>query len=239
MDEFKSFYNMVKEWTKRDYRTQGVKSEVIIDMLISDFVKEMIAARLKCNIDDVKLLAKEFPIRTYSSKDDKSNRNAKVDYLVLVKNNLYLVELKTTDDSLNTTQIKRMKRARKNGVESLCDFFFGIIGNKKLKKNARRKYEYTLNDMREELDIENGEDIKDVLMGRTEDPIKIMYICLCKNDKCDKFSKDNDASMLYLDTLQENDRFLEYLKDRGKQSRWEKLLGILNDIKSISKDLNK
>ena len=66
-----------------------------------------------------------------------------------------------------------------------------------------------------------------------------MYICLCKNDKCDKFSKDNDVSMLYLDTLQENDKFIEYLKDRGKQSRWEKLLGILNDIKSISKDLNK
>lgn len=32
------FYNLVKEWTVSDYCTPGIKAEVILDMLISDFI---------------------------------------------------------------------------------------------------------------------------------------------------------------------------------------------------------
>ncbi len=39
------FFDMVKEWTVRDYQTQSIKSEVIIDMLIPGFIGEMIAAK--------------------------------------------------------------------------------------------------------------------------------------------------------------------------------------------------
>ncbi len=46
MNEYQAFYEMVKYWTMNDYRTQAIKSEVIIDMLISDFIEEMVTAKL-------------------------------------------------------------------------------------------------------------------------------------------------------------------------------------------------
>nr|MBO6295080.1 hypothetical protein [Schwartzia sp. (in: firmicutes)] len=64
MGENEAFFEMIKEWTVNDYYTQSIKSEVIIDTLISGFIEEMVAARFNnVKIGDVKLLAKEFPIR--------------------------------------------------------------------------------------------------------------------------------------------------------------------------------
>lgn len=81
-------------------KTQGLKTEVIVDMLISDFIEEMVAANLEnVDVNDVKLLAKEFPIRT-NKRNKKKRLNAKVDFLVKVKNDLYLIELKSTNASL-------------------------------------------------------------------------------------------------------------------------------------------
>ena len=31
------FYEMVKDWTVSDFRTPGIKAEVIVDMLLSDW----------------------------------------------------------------------------------------------------------------------------------------------------------------------------------------------------------
>ena len=46
VNEFKSFYDMVKRWTVRDFRTQKIKAEVIVDMLISDYIKDIVSQSL-------------------------------------------------------------------------------------------------------------------------------------------------------------------------------------------------
>ena len=79
------FYEMVKDWTVSDFRTPGIKAEVIVDMLLSDFIDDLIRYHY-CDSEqsDVKLLTKELPIKALSMKEQskETNRNAKVDYLV-------------------------------------------------------------------------------------------------------------------------------------------------------------
>lgn len=71
-----------------------MKAEVIIDMLISEFVEALIGSHYWGDMQGehrVTLLMKEFPIRT----NEENNLNAKVDYLVSVDwEKLVLVELK-------------------------------------------------------------------------------------------------------------------------------------------------
>ena len=123
------FYNMVKKWTVSDYCTPGIKAEVILDMLISDFIEELI----QCHYSEpehgtysVTLLAKEFPIRT----SDKNLRNAKVDYLIDINSaeeeKLVLVELKSTNESFDIKQMKRMKDAAKEDAKELIYFYNDI-----------------------------------------------------------------------------------------------------------------
>ena len=140
------FFDMVKEWTVRDYQTQSIKSEVIIDMLISGFIGEMIAAQEGC--EKAMLLAKEFPIHT--EKDDEGEktenggnlRNAKVDYLVAAGKSLYLVELKTTKESYNENQKTRMVQVEKKGNKKLWAFFFRVIASKCRRKSELDSIKY-------------------------------------------------------------------------------------------------
>lgn len=122
------FYNMVKEWTASDYCTPGIKAEVILDMLISDFIGDLLQFyynnEKKETTQKVTLLLKEYPIKIY----EENNRNAKVDYLVCVEDaKLVLVELKTTNDSFSDEQESRMKQAVRSGAKSLIDFYNKIV----------------------------------------------------------------------------------------------------------------
>jgi hypothetical protein len=61
-----NFEEMIKKWVKYDYCTPGIKSEVIIDMLISQFIEDIIgfeAAKRegKRGKFGMELIAKEFP----------------------------------------------------------------------------------------------------------------------------------------------------------------------------------
>ena len=42
MSDYKAFYEMVKKWMVKDYRTPHIMAEVTINMLISEFVPEML-----------------------------------------------------------------------------------------------------------------------------------------------------------------------------------------------------
>ena len=223
MSEYQAFYEMVKKWTVWDYRTQGLKSEVIVDMLISDFIEEMVAANLeKVDVNNVKLLAKEFPIRT-----NKKNRlNAKVDYLVKVKNDLYLIELKSTNASLKDKQKKRMKDAEKNGVEDLWKFFFQIVDGE-LTASAKKKYEYTLHRIQKQLGIDSS-CIRDCFTN-VDSKVRIMYICLRNPSEGENFF-DDETQHFYLNELQENVKFMSYIRTRGKQEIWNCLHEILLEL---------
>ena len=147
---------MVKKWTVSDYRTQKIKAEVIVDMLISDYIEEIMSQSFGKNI---KLIAKEFPIARIGQAsiekegDTSSNRQyASVDFLMsgneFGKSTLYLVELKTSDDSVDGVQLWNMLWTCSQGSDSLYNRFYDIIVNYGINDNGNdlstKKYQYTL-----------------------------------------------------------------------------------------------
>ena len=75
VNEFKSFYDKVKKWTVRDFRTQKIKAEVIVDMLISDYIEDIVSQSLGNDIKDIKLIAKEFPIARIGQTPNEKEGN--------------------------------------------------------------------------------------------------------------------------------------------------------------------
>ncbi len=140
-NKYLAFYDMVKKWTIKDFCTQGVKAEVIIDMLISEFIEELMYLWLQLRkeavkIENIQLLAKEFPI----AKNFPSKRrfiplvNAKVDYLVInhAKTYIYITELKTTKIPNDDEQVEHYKKFQNVKGKELFWFFSRIIKNSKL-----------------------------------------------------------------------------------------------------------
>lgn len=121
--DYVDFYNMVRKWTNYDYHTPKAKAEVIVDMLISDFITDIFDAFFPEEGENAVLLAKEFPIpgyvedaAGYYTQSAIANSPA-VDFLVLKGNTLYLVELKTNSSSYNDKQLLRMIMAKEIGVK--------------------------------------------------------------------------------------------------------------------------
>ena len=156
MDKYKAFFDMVNKWTVNDYRTQKIKAEVIIDMMISEHIEEIVSQSFG---KDIKLIAKEFPIARIgqpcikSEGEISSNRQyASVDFLMSCKESdkptIYLVELKTSDDSVDGTQLWNMLWTCKQGSNSLYNRFYDIIMNYGINENGNalstKKYQYTL-----------------------------------------------------------------------------------------------
>ncbi len=142
-NKYHTFYDIVKKWTINDFCTQGVKAEVIIDMLISEFIEELVYLWLQLRkeavkIENIQLLAKEFPIATHLPINGfTSLDNAKVDYLVInhAKKYIYITELKTTKitNRQQRKQLLHYKNYQKNVKgEKLFWFFSRIIKNSNL-----------------------------------------------------------------------------------------------------------
>ena len=222
MDKYQAFFEMVKKWTVNDYQTQGIKSEVILDMLISEFIEEMVASELGEKLDAVKLLVKEFPIRTV----DKSLRNAKVDYLVQVGNKIYLTELKTSNESLKPTQEANMQNAVDRKTADLWYFFRQIVTGKSQNSADGKKYSYTLTRLKEKAGLSELEFIPKSLADAELD---ILYICLHETPQSGKFFQ-NRKKHFYLENLSKNRKFISYLETRGKNESWDMLKEILSDI---------
>ena len=241
MSEKDVFFEMVKKWTISDYHTQAIKSEVIIDMLISEFVEEMIASKIvDCSLNDVKLLAKEFPIDNCirDKKSGKENlRNNKVDFLVSGKNNLYLVELKTSEESNSDKQKKCMSNAVRKGARETLNFFFKIIDEKiKTRSDIQSmKYFYTLDKMKEKYYGTEKEASKrsyaqfkdDILNTYSGGEMKIVYIELTK-PKDESFLKD--VSAIILKDLDGKEKFKALLKEKGKEENWNLVNQIIEAI---------
>lgn len=200
-NKYLAFYDMVKKWTIRDFCTQGVKAEVIIDMLISEFIEELMYLWLQLRreavkIENIQLLAKEFPIATKATKFPingfTSLVNAKVDYLVInhAKKYIYITELKTTKitDENQKNQLSHYKEFQRNvNGKELFWFFSRIIENKldldnppkviPINLTESKKYITTVNRISEILDIPI-EDI-DKLKDKFENyKVKVIYINL-------------------------------------------------------------
>ena len=151
------FYNYVKKWVVNDYKTPGIKAEVIIDMLLSEYVAEIVQNAINEGKEEkdkvvLELVSKEFPIRTLIGDGpdfevDKSNRSARVDYLLAdwKKEKLYFVELKTAKESakesIGSKQLIRMIYSAYCSNENIFQFYEYVKENSGDSKSKYDAYE--------------------------------------------------------------------------------------------------
>lgn len=245
------FYEMVKNWTKYDYDTPGIKAEVIIDMLISEFIEEIVAVRDPMNMDQtIKLLTKEFPIRTLSGdkshyifvkKTTKNNKEygrcARVDYLLLSGDkNIIMTELKTTPGSFDEKQLARMIYARSMGWHDALCFY-------ELKSIKKRLINHEL----KEIDCE-PEIVYVCLKGiDASNDTKTMRICdvdykykYNKQEKCIEVEKvddiiENEKTSFRILTIDISEKKIqesvkEAIEESNRKELWEKICKLIDHI---------
>ena len=154
MDENQAFYEMVKKWTVKDYHTPHIMSEVTINMLISEFIPEMLLYRMNDDKRKMRLFGKEMPIPTVSlsnqdrivDKQQKIKRHeyASADYILADDKNIYLAELKTTTQSIRGIQLLNMLWACEQGSKSLYYRWFDLIVNHYLLSSKKEDKLYTM-----------------------------------------------------------------------------------------------
>ncbi len=136
--EVQNFFELIKKWMVRDFRTPNIPAEIIVDMLISEFIADIVKYRL--HLKDAKLISKEFLLPRAGQEAIEANENlgatqkvrqhASTDFLVYDKQDtFYLVELKTTNSSLNSEQLLNMLWTCKQGMESLYHRYHDVIVN--------------------------------------------------------------------------------------------------------------
>lgn len=234
------FFSMVEKWTVHDYCAPGIKAEVILDMLLSEFIEELIEYYYIKDINrkiKAKMLTKEFPIRT----NEANLRNAKVDYLVSIDDEqLLLVELKTTKDSFNEDQKKLMQEAIEKGVKDMVKFYCDIIRSKTGNRLDKRKYRNTFYKFceKEELTKEMGEDRLDNNVGIFQEKliekyaeVDYLYISLPELDEFKENKKKNLILCDYCGSGEHTNGFREYIESKDMEYRkcWELVSEILKE----------
>lgn len=227
---YEKFYKLVKDWTVSDYFTPGVKAEVIIDMLISEFVEDLIGSHYWGDMQgehQVTLLMKEFPIQT----NEENNRNAKVDYLVSVDwEKLVLVELKTTDDSFDKNQLERTKAAVNTNVQDLIDFYNRIMGLKGQNTLDHKKYQYACDKFKFEDNMSMMQSEDGILKNLQLD---YLYILLTDGKKLKENIPEEEKRLILEYYWKEGiadkkyKAFQRKLENEQRLQLWEEVSGIL------------
>jgi hypothetical protein len=234
-----NFEEMIKKWVKYDYCTPGIKSEVIIDMLISEFIEEIIGfgtANRQVKDNDIELITKEFPFPCDSQKDD---RNFKADYLVADHEDkiMYVVELKTSKDSLSIKQLQNYtKNLNSNNFAQYWDFQNKLINTYGKHKTEEpqaatkiygsRKYRYTGSRLEKTR-------YKTEHLYEQEYTMRLQYILLDEN--CDRSLENVKESCewinkpIVLKKLCGNANFYSVLDD-NKKELWEIVEDILKTL---------
>ena len=260
VDKYQAFYEMVKKWTVSDYRTQGIKAEVILDMLLSKYLEEIVALGLAYPCGSVKLLAKEIPLNIKNQ-----NLNAKVDYLAYAENThtLFLVELKTTVESYKNTQFERMQQVVDAGVSSFLNFFLNEIVQKKVENTddagatPTKKYLYTLWHMTDKLGIEADAEAFSYIGDSRHDKIALHEKELARDQQIAEVKKvaakineelgnakmtalyvtlnkieklPNQYHQIILKEIYDDERFFYLLKESNKYEEWGLMKDILKEL---------
>ena len=236
------FYNLIKFWTLNDFCTPNIKAEVILDMLLSPFITDIVKEGMNSNGRFV-LLAKEFPLKVY-----ENNKGPKVDYLLMddSTNDLYLVELKTDNNSFNKKQYSIYLETQKNSDigENFCRIIkdntqeryyenFGLVTNVK----GSNKYIRMLKQMAKILDgrisgniaalskDELAEAIREFLKGQT---IHIVYVSIneikVRNKPCEELYEG--IKNIHLDNIE------MYKNNPEKRSLWDLVHSIIKQTNS-------
>ena len=241
-NKYEIFYNLIKFWTLNDFCTPNIKAEVIFDMLLSPFITDIVKEGMNSNGRFV-LLAKEFPLKVY-----ENNKGSKVDYLLMddSTNDLYLVELKTDNNSFNKKQYSIYLETQKNSDigENFCRIIkdntqeryyenFGLVTNVK----GSNKYIRMLKQMAKILDgrisgniaalskDELAEAIREFLKGQT---IHIVYVSIneikVRNKPCEELYEG--IKNIHLDNIE------MYKNNPEKRSLWDLVHSIIKETNS-------
>lgn len=241
-NKYEIFYDLIKFWTLNDFCTPNIKAEVIFDMLLSPFITDIVKEGMNSNGRFV-LLAKEFPLKVH-----KNNQGRKVDYLLMddSTSDLYIVELKTDNNSFNKEQYSIYLETLKNRDigENFCRIIkdntqeiyytnFGMVTNVK----RSNKYIRTLCQMAKILDgrisgnrttlskEELVEAIRDFLKGQT---IHIVYVSINEikvgKKPCEELYEG--IKNIHLDNIE------MYKNDPEKRSLWDLVHSIIKQTNS-------
>jgi hypothetical protein len=235
------FKEMIKKWVEYDYCTPGIKSEVIIDMLISEFIEEIIrfgAADGKVKDNDIELITKEFPFAC-CQEENPNDRNFKADYLVANHEEkiMYVVELKTSKDSLSIKQLQNYtKILNPNNFAKYWDFQNKLINTYGKHKTEEpqaatkiygsRKYRYTGSRLEKTR-------YKTEHLYKQKYTMRLQYILLDEN--CDRSLENVKESCewinapIVLKKLCGNSNFYSVLDD-NKKELWEIVEDILKTL---------
>ena len=241
-NKYEIFYNLIEFWTLNEFCTPNIKAEVIFDMLLSPFITDIVKEGMNSNGRFV-LLAKEFPLKVY-----ENNKGPKVDYLLMddSTNDLYLVELKTDNNSFNKKQYSIYLETQKNSDigENFCRIIkdntqeryyenFGLVTNVK----GSNKYIRMLKQMAKILDgrisgniaalskDELAEAIREFLKGQT---IHIVYVSIneikVRNKPCEELYEG--IKNIHLDNIE------MYKNNPEKRSLWDLVHNIIKQTNS-------
>lgn len=125
--------NQIKNWVVNDYFTPNIKAEVILDALLTRYVAEIIEEQFRdgpCFQGTLRFVTKEMSVRDLEKPLENAsygNMGTKIDYILGDEQAFYLVELKTTDSSLERTQAVRYLSNCSGG-----DKTFGMVFGEKL-----------------------------------------------------------------------------------------------------------
>lgn len=100
----------LKKWVVNDYFTPNIKAEVILDALLTPFVAEIIEEQFQngpCFQGTLHFVTKEMSVLDLEKPKENpayGNMGIKIDYILGDAQAFYLVELKTTEGSIERTQ---------------------------------------------------------------------------------------------------------------------------------------
>ena len=241
-NKYEIFYNLIKFWTLNDFCTPNIRAEVIFDMLLSPFITDIVKEGMNSNGRFV-LLAKEFPLKVY-----ENNKGPKVDYLLMddSTNDLYLVELKTDNNSFNKKQYSIYLETQKNS--DIGENFYRIIKDNTQERyyenfglvtnvKGSNKYIRMLKQMAKILDgrisgniaalskDELAEAIREFLKGQT---IHIVYVSIneikVRNKPCEELYEG--IKNIHLDNIE------MYKNNPEKRSLWDLVHSIIKETNS-------
>ncbi|MEA2019240.1 MAG: hypothetical protein U9N59_12400 [Campylobacterota bacterium] len=185
--------------------------KVQVERYISPILEIFIAEALTKVLDEnIELIAPEFPI-----KKQKNYQSTNIDFLLMSKDNLILVELKTDTSSSNDSQMKLYEKLIKddNSIgEKLYQDFYSIL-HKSSKKDKYKTFEKIIHNKLEKMkELKNAKIVyivpkqlanKDTF--NCEDKIVITFEELYKsNDIKHKYSDEWKIITSYLKKLDDN-----------------------------------
>lgn len=234
---YDNFYEMFKENLIKDHYTPGIKAEVIWDTILTPYIPGLISNKQKEKDSNLKLIAKEFPVRTNNS----DLRNAKIDYLVEGDKYLYIVELKTTNSSFEEKQYNRYKSIM-GDRDDFWDFYKMII-DKNVKEAYFDGYEDRFSDDDFLVHIKYVEQVKTVTgYTRLNDKNELMSVLSKRTDERLKLKelKLVYVSIYNIDELVDSEVIKISLKDEAETYNnndvWRQVLDIVDEVIKRDKD---